>query len=193
MVLFNPRTKCFCVGIEEKNGDNILAAAIWFRQEPVNEAKFEYIPEPYETLEIIDSSDDEEEIERKTNLNEFASNRPNLYKAPVYPDDYFTDQNKNYNEVFDELLDIGLDYEMINKDGRNLVHLAVKRNNLHAFNKLIYLGVDPLLRDNFGNTAMHFVNGIEIFRKLCEIIADKVFITSEKNIHIWLYCTAFIC
>lgn len=181
-----------CIDHASDDKDNMLAAAIWCKEIPVHvDEDFNHLPKPNQTLEIIDE-DDEEATNKNIEYNKIAYTPVSSYQEPIYAEEYFTKEQKTYNEIFDELLDIGHNYKNINVDGQNLLHLAAKRDNIHVLNKLLVLGLDSMAPDLDGNTPIHLVTGANVFRKLYE--RNGMPSVTEKNnkgetiLHVYVIC-----
>lgn len=74
--------------------------AIWFKQKPVDEEPFVYVEEKLQSLEIVDSSDDEEDIKRKTKYNESGKSPQDLYPDKVFPDIYFSNEREETLPIY---------------------------------------------------------------------------------------------
>lgn len=70
------------------------------------------------------------------------------------------------NNIFDNLLAIGVDHLNIDKDGQNLIHLAVKYDNLYVVKKLFSLAVPANAADNSGNRPVHGLLSGAMFNEL---------------------------
>lgn len=141
-----------------------------------------YVEEKMQSLEIVDSSDDEEDVKRKTNCNAAVKGPQNLYPDKEFPEIYFSNERNEFNAIFDHLLDIGIDYLNVNNIGQSLLHVAVKRDNLHVVKKLLDLGVPANLADNNGNHPVHGVLSSAVFLELKRNAgADDIHVTNIEG------------
>lgn len=167
------------LGIKDgKNGNNLLAAAIWWKREQGEEIPFhDYVYKVEDqTLEIIDHMDDEKEIQRKHAYNKRILIRYHGHQSDEsdrfnnYTGQSLAQEETDFNTIFDNLISIGCNYNHINDNGLNLIHLAVRHNNLHILKKLIDLGVDPNQCDEYEMRPIHKVNSIEAYDLLMQHI-----------------------
>lgn len=66
-------------------------------------------------------------------------------------------------EIFDKLLKFGFDYHRINENKENLIHVAVKVDNVDMVHKLITLGNDPTMQNENNARPIHFVKSVQMF------------------------------
>lgn len=154
-------------GLKEDNGENLLFAAVWFKENPVDETPFVYVEEERASLEIVDSSDDEDESHRKKARNKQILTSSGPYKDPIMPDSFFEKQSLEMARIFNYLLkDLCLDYQCVNINGETLLHVAVKQDNYDVVNQLLGLGLNPNVKDTTGNYPIHGVRSLVILRLL---------------------------
>lgn len=126
-----------------------------------------YVEEEHASLEIVDSSDDEDESFRKKARNEQILTSTGPYKDPIMPDSFFEKQSMEMTRLFNYFLkDLCLDYQCVNNLGETLLHVAVKHDNYDAVNQLLALGLDPNVTDSTGNYAIHGVRSLAILNLL---------------------------
>lgn len=132
-----------------------------------------YVEEEQVSLEIVDSSDDEDESSRKGARNEEILTSSGPYKDPIMPDSYFEKESIEMKRIFNYFLnDLSFDYQCVNNIGETLLHVAVKQDNYDAVNQLLGLGLDPNARDNNGNYAIHGVRSLAILSLLRDFQYD---------------------
>lgn len=147
--------------------------AIWFKDNPVDETPFVYVEEEQVSLEIVDSSDDEDESSRKQARNKEILTSSGPYKDPIMPDSYFEKQSIEMKRIFNYFLnDLSFDYQCVNNIGETLLHVAVKQDNYDAVNQLLAFGLDPNVKDNTGNYAIHGVRSLVILNLLRDFQFD---------------------
>lgn len=126
-----------------------------------------------DTLEIIDEYDGEAEVKRKTAYNKLVEDSK-YYGDPDNNErfklscsyDFLDSERREYTEIFENLINIGCDYNLVDIFGNNLIHTAVQNDNLHVLGRLIDLGVDPNLRGAFGERPIHLVSSVEALQML---------------------------
>lgn len=132
-----------------------------------------YIEEEQASLEIIDSSDDEDESCRKRARNDeiMAPSKP--YTDPIMPDSFFVQQSMEMSKIFNYLLnELKLDFRCVNNVGETLLHVAVKRDNLDAVKQFLQLGLDPNVKDVNGNFPIHGVRSSVVLNVLLDHKCD---------------------
>lgn len=157
----------------EDDGENLLYVAIWFKENPVDETPFVYVEEEQASLEVVDSSDDEDESYRKRVRNEQLLTSTGPIKDPIMPDSFFEEQSIEMNRIFSYFLsELSLDYKCVNNTGETLLHVAVKRDNYDAAKQLLGLGLDPNAKDNAGNYPVHGVRSVVMLTLLLDYKCD---------------------
>ncbi|KAG4070039.1 hypothetical protein HA402_013699 [Bradysia odoriphaga] len=169
LLLDKVKNPCRLGDLKEDNGENLLFVAIWFKENPVDETPFVYIEEEQASLEVVDSSDDEDESSRKRARNEEIRTAASPYADPIMPDSFFAEQSVEMARIFDYLLnEVKLDYQCVNDLGETLLHVAVKHDNLNAVHQLLKLGLDPNVKDLNGDYPMHGIRSAAILNVLLE-------------------------
>lgn len=113
--------------------------------------------------------DDDQEIQRKRAYNKRILIRYHGHQSEEsdlfdnYTAKSLAQEETDLNTIFDHLISIGCNYNHVNDHGHNLIHLALRYNNLHILKKLIDLGVDPNQSDNNEMRPIHKVNSIEAY------------------------------
>ncbi|XP_037042478.1 uncharacterized protein LOC119078868 [Bradysia coprophila] len=173
LLLEKVKNPCQLGDLKEDNGENLLFVAIWFRENPVDETPFVYIEEEQASLEVVDSSDDEDESCRKRARNEEIRTAASPYADPIMPESFFAQQSAEMTRIFDYLLnEVKLDYQCVNDLGETLLHVAVKHDNLNAVKQLLNCGLHPNVKDINGNYPMHGVRSASILNVLREHKCD---------------------
>lgn len=95
-----------------------------------------------------------------------------------------TRRKQNNKEVFDYLERLGLSNQLINKEGRNLLHLIAARNKeLPLFEHFIASGISTNLKDKEGQTPFMIAasgNTLEVVELLAKHVED-INLTDEKG------------
>ncbi|RRQ49093.1 ankyrin repeat domain-containing protein [Maribacter algicola] len=95
-----------------------------------------------------------------------------------------TRRNQNTKEVFEYLESLGLSNQLINKEGRNLLHLIAGRNkDLNIFEHFITSGISPELKDKEGVTPLMITasgNDLDVVELLTKHVGD-LNLTDDKG------------
>lgn len=65
---------------------------------------------------------------------------------------------KVHERILQKMFDDGADVNVLNSSGNNVIHEAIERESLEIIPKLIELGVDPFLKNKYGETPYDMVN-----------------------------------
>lgn len=139
----------------------------------MDETPFVYIEEEVASLEVVDSSDDEDESCRKRLRNEQILYSSGPYKDPIMPDSYFEKQSTEFSCIFRYFLnDLNLDHQCVNNLGETLLHVGVKRDNYDVVKQLLDRGLDLNAKDNAGNYPVHGVRSVAVLNLLRDYKCD---------------------
>lgn len=69
-------------------------------------------------------------------------------------------------KIFENLLKLGVDVKNTDTHGATLLHAAVLKNNLEVVQELLRLKLEVDVVDGRGNTPLHFVKSVEVFKAL---------------------------
>ncbi len=82
--------------------------------------------------------------------------------------------SNGYNDLVLELINLGVDKNSFNRDGRTPLALAVEKGHLELVSKLLDLGASPTIKDKEGNTPFSIavkLNRVSVAEKLLTIDA----------------------
>lgn len=114
-----------------------------------------------EALEVSDSDDDVVEQARKFIWNQQRAVQPS---QPIIDADALYDHAADFEQVYDELIASDCDVQHVNHNGENLLHIAVRNDNISVVKRLLRKDkVSPHTRTNSGETTMHFVCSAAVF------------------------------
>ena len=123
--------------------------------------------EPNEILGLIESNELEKLKEASTDsLKKFAK---------VHSDIYFYLINNNKNEMIKFLQEYYFDFNLVDDNGRSLLHYAVKENNIEVVKILLKMFVNINAKDKDSWTPLHWAvtnNHVEIVKELIKAGAD---------------------
>ena len=95
-----------------------------------------------------------------------------------------TRRNQNTKAIFEYLESLGLSNQLINKEGRNLLHLIAGRNkDLPLFEHFIASGISTNLKDKEGQTPFMMAasgNGLDVVELLAKHVED-INLTDDKG------------
>ena len=154
--------------IDVKEQTNLLFYAIW---EPI---EIDLKIESQKTLSLdLDSDSDEEKIvvEKKAPLATFEI-------EDTYRDD-FKEQKLSYYKIFEKLLSEKVNVQLKDSFQETLLHVAVRKNNSEVLKRVLECGLNLEDVDKNGNTLLHLVNSVNIFRYLMTKVKPEML--NQKN------------
>lgn len=157
-------------------GNTLLMEAVWSWQAVADEGPWTYRPEPQVRTEMADSDDDEVEVERKRRFN---ATEWSLFRMDdvVYTDEYYKQQELEYRQVWNQLLEAGSDPHAVNPEsGQTLVHMAVQASNEWLVQRLLDLQVPVWRQDAHGRNPLHLCRNAQIARLLLDTAEAKDYI-----------------
>lgn len=159
----------FNVMIDRKEQMNLLFYAIW--EEPI---ETELKTELKKTLLLDLDSDEEELVENE--------------KAPLaipeiedLPKDDYKEKRLNFYNIFEKLLSEKVNVQLKGNSQETLLHVAVNKNNFEVLNRVLKCGLNSEDVDKNGNTVLHLVNSVEIFKFLMTKVKPEML--NQKNNH----------
>lgn len=82
----------------------------------------------------------------------------------IYILDYIITKKKLLDQLINNTTDINAKYE----DGKTMLHTVAQNNDLELVKKLLEMGADPSIVDNFGNRAATLTNKVDLRELLIE-------------------------
>lgn len=90
-------------------------------------------------------------------------------------------ETKKMNDIFDKLIERGVNYHHINNENRTLLHHAVYAGNDYVVKRLLDLGLSPCSRDSELVTPLHLAITVEILQLLLDNCPPEIIHLPDIN------------